>query len=96
MANTIKMRRSGVPAKVPESLAIGELALNFADGILYFKVVQNGEHKLFKLQGSEVGAISDGGSDYGSLSQQPSAVLDYGSITSQATALVDYGSVIAA
>jgi cytoskeletal protein CcmA (bactofilin family) len=38
MSNTnIQLRKSGVAGNVPDSLAYGELALNYADGKLYYK-----------------------------------------------------------
>ena len=38
MSNTnIQLRKSGVTGNVPDSLAYGELALNYADGKLYYK-----------------------------------------------------------
>lgn len=38
MANTtIRLRKSGVTSNVPTSLELGELALNYADGKLYYK-----------------------------------------------------------
>jgi hypothetical protein len=38
MANTtIRLRKSGVTSNVPVSLELGELALNYADGKLYYK-----------------------------------------------------------
>ena len=38
MANTtIQLRKSGVSGNVPDSLDVGELALNYADGKLYYK-----------------------------------------------------------
>jgi hypothetical protein len=37
MANTIKIKSSETPAAVPSSLADGELALNRADGELFYK-----------------------------------------------------------
>jgi len=39
MANTIKIKRSSVPGKVPAAgdLDFGELAINYADGNLFFK-----------------------------------------------------------
>jgi len=36
MASTIQIKRSSTPGAVPSSLAAGELALNRADGELYF------------------------------------------------------------
>ena len=38
MANTtLQLRKSGATGNVPPSLAFGELALNYADGKLYYK-----------------------------------------------------------
>lgn len=37
MANTIKIKNSGTASNVPGSLEYGELALNYADGKLYYK-----------------------------------------------------------
>ena len=43
MANTIKIKKSSVPGKVPEpdSLTHGELAINYSDGVLYYKTASN-------------------------------------------------------
>lgn len=43
MANTIKLKRSSVPGKVPgaNDLEVGELAVNTADGVLYTKHSDN-------------------------------------------------------
>jgi hypothetical protein len=37
MANTLLIKRSGTAATVPETLSYGELALNYADGYLFYK-----------------------------------------------------------
>lgn len=38
MSNTvIKLKKSSVPSEVPSTLEYGELAINYADGILYYK-----------------------------------------------------------
>lgn len=37
MANTIKIRNSGTTTNVPSALENGEIAVNYADGILFFK-----------------------------------------------------------
>jgi hypothetical protein len=38
MANTtIQLRKSGITGNVPSSLNLGELAINYADGILFYK-----------------------------------------------------------
>ena len=41
MANTIKIKRSAVPSKIPTTadLALGELAINTYDGKVYLKLV---------------------------------------------------------
>jgi hypothetical protein len=43
MANTIKLKKSSVPAKSPQvgDLDFGELAINYADGNLFFKTANN-------------------------------------------------------
>lgn len=43
MANTIKLKRSSIPGKVPlaDDLVVGEVAINTADGILYVKHSDN-------------------------------------------------------
>lgn len=41
MANTIKIKRSGTANTAPTSLEHGELALNYADGKLYYKNSSN-------------------------------------------------------
>ena len=41
MANTIKIKNSGTASNVPGSLEYGELALNYADGKLYYKNSSN-------------------------------------------------------
>ena len=37
MANTIKLKNSGTSSNVPSSLEYGELAINYADGKLFYK-----------------------------------------------------------
>jgi len=37
MSNTIKIKRSGVSSQIPASLEHGELALNYADGKMFYK-----------------------------------------------------------
>lgn len=43
MANTIKLKKSSVPAKIPQvsDLEFGELAINYHDGSLFFKTSTN-------------------------------------------------------
>lgn len=37
MANTIKIKNSGISSNVPSSLEFGELAINYADGKIFYK-----------------------------------------------------------
>lgn len=37
MANVIRLKNSGTVSGVPTSLAYGEIAINYADGILFYK-----------------------------------------------------------
>jgi hypothetical protein len=41
MANVIKIKNSGTANVAPTSLEYGELAINYADGILFFKDSNN-------------------------------------------------------
>ena len=43
MSTVVKLKKSGVPGKVPQAvdLSFGEVALNYADGVLYFKNTSN-------------------------------------------------------
>lgn len=41
MTNTIKIKRSGTGSQVPSSLEYGELAINYADGKIYYKNSSN-------------------------------------------------------
>jgi hypothetical protein len=41
MANIIKIKNSGTANAAPTSLEYGELAINYADGILFFKDSSN-------------------------------------------------------
>lgn len=58
MTNTvIQLKKSSTPASVPASLANGELALNFADGVLYYKSA-NGS--IAAISGSGGGGLNYG------------------------------------
>ena len=37
MANTIKIKNSGTAANIPAALEHGELAINYADGKIFYK-----------------------------------------------------------
>ena len=41
MANVIKLKNSGTANSAPTSLEVAELAINYADGILFFKDSNN-------------------------------------------------------
>jgi hypothetical protein len=41
MANIVKIKNSGTANAAPTSLEYGELAINYADGILFFKDSNN-------------------------------------------------------
>lgn len=57
MANTIRIKRSAVPGKVPATsdLALGELGLNTYDGKLYTKK-DDGSPSIVELSGGAGGA----------------------------------------
>ena len=41
MPNIIKIKNSGTPSNVPASLEHGELAINYADGKIFYKNISN-------------------------------------------------------
>ena len=41
MANVIKIKNSGTATNAPASLEHGEIAINYADGILFYKNASN-------------------------------------------------------
>lgn len=55
MANTIKLKKSSVSGKVPvpQDLVHGELAINYSDGILYYKT-SNNQIKSFRSNVSTI------------------------------------------
>jgi hypothetical protein len=61
MANTIKLRRSATPGKVPQvgDVQLGELALNTYDGKLYAKK-DSGTASVVELSASRVGSSGTG------------------------------------
>lgn len=56
MASTIQIKSSEVPAAVPASLADGELALNRADGELFFKTASDQIVSLLDIDCGEITA----------------------------------------
>ena len=49
MANTILLKKSGVENKKPTDLALGEIALNYHDGNIYFKDGSNNIAEMKRL-----------------------------------------------
>lgn len=61
MANTtIQLKRSGITSNVPSSLEYGELSLNYADGLLYYKN-SNGYIVSFSSGGNAFGTVNANG-----------------------------------
>jgi hypothetical protein len=76
MANTILIKRSGTTSAVPSSLSHGELALNYADGLLYYK---NASNQIVSLAGG--GGGGGGGSNTSAANQKLDALTFNGSTT---------------
>jgi hypothetical protein len=57
MANIIKIKNSGISANTPDNLEFGELAINYADGKLFYK---NSSNVVVELSS---GASVSGGSE---------------------------------
>lgn len=76
MANTIRIKRSAVPGKVPATndLALGELGLNTYDGKLYTKKDNNGTHSIVELSGGAGGA---GGAASGPITEPAYIISQY-------------------
>lgn len=74
MANKIQLKRSTSPGKVPTTsdLALGELGLNTADGVIYMKR-DTGTPEIVRV------AFAD--QDYGLITGSTSGGLDYGALT---------------
>jgi hypothetical protein len=64
MAQTVKLKRSAVAAKVPltSDLALGELAVNTSDGVLY-TLMNDGTNKIVQLGGQAVSATVTAGTN---------------------------------
>lgn len=77
MANSVKILNSGTSGNVPSTLAHGELAINYADGVLYYKDSGNTIKALARNETRVVGAgltadrntINSSSLDGGGLSQ---------------------------
>ena len=59
MANTLLLKKSGSASEVPEAneLTHGELALNYADGKIYFKNSSNAVSELISAPGTGAGQV---------------------------------------
>lgn len=55
MPNTIRIKRSGIANTAPTSLEYGELALNYADGKLYYK---NSSNAIVQISSSSSGGVT--------------------------------------
>lgn len=65
MANTIfQHKRSGTPANVPSSLELGELAINYADGLIFYKNTTG-----------HIVSISGGGNSFGTINANGTLVV---------------------
>ena len=53
MPTNVKLKRSAVPGKVPDSLEFGELALNYYDGKIYYKNTSGNIAEFSSGQGGE-------------------------------------------
>lgn len=61
MANTvIALKKSGTPSATPSSLEFGELAINYADGVLYYKSA-NGSIYPFSSGGNAFATVNANG-----------------------------------
>jgi len=67
MANTVKLKRSAVPGKIPlvADLELGELALNTYDGKLYSKK-DDGTQSIFQVGQSKYSQVFNGTTSWGS------------------------------
>jgi hypothetical protein len=66
MANTVfQHKRSGTPSNVPPGLELGELAINYADGLIFYK---NTTGQIVSISGS-------GGNDFGTINANGTLVV---------------------
>lgn len=76
MANTIKIKRSGIANVVPGSLEYGELAINYADGKIYYK---NNANNIVELVSTSSASINiDAGTASSVYENDPTLALDGG------------------
>jgi len=97
MSNTVTLKKSSVVGKIPQSsdLAFGEVALNFADGRLYYRNSSDQIEFFEKSTESEVGfSILETDADLGSINDDNiTSFLDAGSITETVANEYDLGSI---
>jgi hypothetical protein len=55
MANTIKLKRTSTPSSAPSSLEYGELAINYADGKLFYK---NSSNNIVEFTSGSIGSVA--------------------------------------
>jgi len=96
MANTVTLKRSSVAGKIPQvtDLAFGEVALNFADGRLYFRN-SNNEIEFFQTPSEQESfGILNSDLDLGLVTGPSTQTLDLGSLTEAANDTYDFGYVV--
>lgn len=76
MANVIKLKRSSVPGKVPDSndLIVGEIAINTADGVLYTKHSDNTIKSIGNVQAFISNVTLDTVTLAGNITNQPISI----------------------
>jgi hypothetical protein len=55
MANTIKLKRTSTPSSTPSSLEYGELAINYADGKIFYK---NSSNNIVEFTSGSIGSVA--------------------------------------
>jgi hypothetical protein len=76
MATVIQIKRSSTPGAVPSSLVAGELAINRADGELYYLDASDQIVSLLDLDCGEIVPASPGGGGGSTLSLWRAEALD--------------------
>lgn len=77
MSNILKIKRSGTPSEVPVSLEHGELAINYADGKIFYK---NSSDSIveFIQSSSSISITIDAGNASSVYENDPTLALDGG------------------
>jgi len=94
MSNTVTLKRSSVAGKIPQTsdLTYGEVALNFADGRLYFRN-SNDQIEFFEKSAESGGfTVLEEDTDLGSVNDSNiTLVLDAGSVNDSEESSTDLG-----